>query len=99
MAQHKGKKAVIISDIKSDSIEQAIFILRSTAVSPVYKSKKQNLPGKGIVSEAQEIINNYIKATESPKSFRKNLSGKLITLISALLATAAATVSVIIYFL
>lgn len=57
MTEKKGKRAVIINDIKSNLIEQAIFILRAedTAVT-AYDG--------GIVAEAQEIINNYIKRVE-----------------------------------
>ena len=57
MTDRKGKRAIIINNIKSDSIEQAIFILKPSAES------RPN-SGGGIVAEAQEIINSYIKTME-----------------------------------
>ncbi len=62
MTEHNGKRAVIISNIKSSSIEQAIFILRT----PPFDSGSNGAP-VGIVAEAQEIINNYINKMEKNK--------------------------------
>ena len=62
MTEHNGKRAVIISNIKSSSIEQAIFILRT----PPFDGGSDGAPG-GIVAEAQEIINNYINKMEKNK--------------------------------
>ena len=62
MTDSRGKRAVIISNIKSNSIEQAIFILKSPdACTDV---------GSNIVAEAQEIINNYIKKVERATPLR-----------------------------
>ena len=58
MLDKNGKRAVIISNIRSNSIEQAIFILKSNDAEPIKDV------GSGIVAEAQEIINNYIKKVE-----------------------------------
>ena len=58
MTEKKGKRAVIISNIKSNSIEQAIFILKSPAYDASFDA------GSGIVAEAQEIINSYINTIE-----------------------------------
>ncbi len=57
MTKQSGKRAVIISNIKSDSIEQAIFILKT----PQYE---QSCAGGSIVAEAQQIINSYIMTME-----------------------------------
>ncbi len=56
MTERKSKRAIIISNIKSESIEQAIFILKATAETAA--------SGGGIVAEAQEIINSYINTIE-----------------------------------
>lgn len=56
LTDKRGKRAVIINNIHSDAIEQAIFILKSESV--------KNRPGVGIIAEAQGIIDNYIKMTE-----------------------------------
>ncbi len=60
MTDRKGKRAVVINNIKSGSIEQAIFVLRNSA----YESGGS--AGSAIVAEAQEIINNYISLVEGP---------------------------------
>ena len=57
MTDRKGKRAVIINHIASESIEQAIFILKP--------QRSENLDvGQSIVAEAQEIINSYIMRVE-----------------------------------
>ena len=66
MSGGKGKRAVIINNINSGTIEQAIFILKSPAC-------EQNVsPGSVIVAEAQEIINSYISRIEGGQYSRKN---------------------------
>jgi len=49
-----AKKVVIINNIKSGEIEQAIFIL---------KGKTEEVPDSTIIEEANEIIKNYIRHT------------------------------------
>jgi len=53
LTNKSAKKVVIISGIKSDNIEQAIFILKDSGYIPFQKS---------IVDEADEIIQNYTRA-------------------------------------
>lgn len=67
MTEKKGKRAVIINDIKSNMIEQAIFILRTEDTA----ARIDN--GSGIVAEAQEIINNYIKRVERANPLKSRL--------------------------
>lgn len=69
MTEKTGKRAVIINNIKSGSIEQAIFILKT----PVFE---KNGVGSGIVAEAQEIINSYINTIEGVRPERRD--GRLI---------------------
>ncbi len=84
------RQVVIINDIKSENIEQAIFILRN-------KTKGKETPSD-IVLEAERIINSFIScgtnkdksATEqelamirSPKSRRDVIIGGLLWLASA----------------
>lgn len=81
MAERRGKRAVIISNIKSDSIEQAIFILRSTSAEPTAAAV-----GRGIVEEAQEIINNYINTVEIPEAAERCGRNRRIAAVLAVLA-------------
>ena len=79
MIDKKSRRVVIINNIQSDTIDQAIFIL---------KSDKSDVRAKGcdanIAKEAQTIINNYIrqverlKATQPHSSFKKNTAGRKI---------------------
>lgn len=52
MTSKSAKKVVIINDIKSTSIEQAIFIL---------KDKEGIEFGESILDEANKIVQNYIR--------------------------------------
>ena len=52
MTAKSSRRVVIINNIKSDKIEQAIFIL---------KGNNLQKPDKGIIKEAQDIIDDYIK--------------------------------------
>ena len=66
MAQENSKQVVIIKDIKSNFIEEAIFILKNNVnQSHVIKSTvgiQNNLYNSdAVIQEAQNIIDNYIK--------------------------------------
>ena len=50
MTTRFSKHAIIIDNIKSESIQQAIFIL---------KAKKGNAIDRDIVAEAQDIVDRY----------------------------------------
>lgn len=59
MIAKSSRRVVIINNIKSDKIEQAIFILRGGA---------DQKPDRFIVREAQEIIDNYMRRIEGEKN-------------------------------
>lgn len=64
MTDKKSRRVIIINNIQSGTIDQAIFILKS--------DKSDVLPAGADVSianEAQNIINNYIRQVEHHKSF------------------------------
>ncbi len=61
MTDKKSRRVVIINNINSDSIDQAIFILKSDPATP---SREVN---SSIVKEAQSIIDNYIRQVERLK--------------------------------
>lgn len=95
MAENRGKRAVIISNIKSQSIEQAIFILKS----PNCASTNRPRGGKSIIAEAQDIINSYIRSVEEPELAAKRKSSRRITVFSAIIAMCAAAISLFLYFI
>ena len=63
MTDRKSRRVVIINNINSDTIDQAIFILKSDK-----KDAQLSKSADGdIVREAQNIINNYIRQVERLK--------------------------------
>lgn len=94
MTDRTGKRAVIISNIKSNSIEQAIFILKS------HPCEVPTSAGSGIVAEAQEIINSYINTIEKnrPENRRRRRRAvrKAALFSGAVLCLAAAACAVLI---
>lgn len=61
MTDKKSRRVVIINNIKSDSIDQAIFILKASA----QEGPKINAR---VVQEAQDIIDSYIRQVEFVKT-------------------------------
>lgn len=94
------RQVVIINDIKSDSIEQAIFILRDRK-----NNKEKSIDtSSDIVLEAERIINSFLCCSDKnngvfaavkkpPKSRREVIIGGLLWLASA---TAVVGLSVLI---
>ncbi len=89
MTAKSSRRVVIINNIKSDKIEQAIFILRGSNLQK---------PDRGIIKEAQDIIDDYVRrigggnALPIPPEFpsgggrRKRIGAGLVTImVSALL--------------
>lgn len=81
MTDRKSKRAIIISNIKSESIEQAIFILKATAETAAAS-------GGGLVAEAQEIINSYIKTIEGAGAREKKKNKRFAAVIMGGFAAA-----------
>ncbi len=61
MTDKKSRRVVIINNIDSANIDQAIFILKSDSASP------QKAVNASIAKEAQTIIDNYIRQVERIK--------------------------------
>lgn len=90
MTDKKSRRVVIINNIDSDTIDQAIFILKS--------DKRDALPARAnnsVAYEAQRIINNYIrqveriKITNSAPSPRKHRGMTRIASLAAAIAAFA----------
>lgn len=88
MTDKKSRRVVIINNIDSDTIDQAIFILKS--------DKHDCLPARAnntVAYEAQRIINNYIRQVErikitnaAPRKERRGALPKAAALAAALAA-------------
>lgn len=97
MIAKSSRRVVIINNIKSDKIEQAIFILRGGT---------EQKPDRFIVREAQEIIDNYIRRIEGDKGgygFEESeempilkRKGKRRPVLKAVLAAAVLLASIVI---
>ena len=60
MTERKSRRVVIINNINSETIDQAIFILKSDRGDIMLSGGKNT----DIVREAQKIIDNYIRQVE-----------------------------------
>lgn len=63
MTDRKARKVLIINNIKSDTIDQAIFILKGDS-----GLKKSAVLDTNVAAEAQEIIDRYIRQVERLKT-------------------------------
>lgn len=83
MTDKKSRRVIIINNIQSGTIDQAIFILKS--------DKSDVLPAGAdisIANEAQNIINNYIRQVEHHKSRIQKKSRRFPGWLKFLAATA-----------
>ncbi len=101
MTDKKSRRVVIINNINSDSIDQAIFILKSDSSAP---SKEVD---SGIAKEAQSIIDNYIRQVErikdgypsciTEKSHKGNFSRILLLMLAAISVVCIGLVLTVFY--
>ncbi len=63
MTDRKSRRVVIINNINSETIDQAIFILKSDKKDAVISRGRET----DIVCEAQSIINSYVRQVERLK--------------------------------
>ncbi len=62
MTDRKARKVLIINNIKSETIDQAIFILKGDT-----GTKSQTHLDKSVATEAQAIIDRYVRQVERLK--------------------------------
>lgn len=63
MTDKKSRRVVIINNINSETIDQAIFILKSDKKDSAFPANRDT----DIVREAQDIISNYVRQMERVK--------------------------------
>lgn len=87
MIDKKSRRVVIINNIRSESIDQAIFILKDPSIKA-----SSTFSEKEIVSEAQDIIDRYMRQVERLKypqnSKKAQKKGGLSTLMTVALTAA-----------
>jgi len=69
MTDRKSRRVVIINNINSETIDQAIFILKSDKSDTRINGTRET----DIVFEAQNIINSYVRQVER---LRSGMTGK-----------------------
>ena len=69
MLDKKSRRVVIINNIQSDTIDQAIFILKN-------QKSTRFVPQNNIVNEAQSIINQYMHQVERLKPLNRHRTKK-----------------------
>lgn len=95
MLDKKSRRVVIINNIQSDTIDQAIFILKNQKAA---NCSKQN----NIVHEAQTIIDQYIRQVDRLKPIHGQHTAKKRnrkrSFASSVLAIAAVAVFILLIF-
>ena len=91
MKDKKTKKVVIINDINSDTIEQAILILKNNGIATATTA------GQHIVREAGNVINSYIKTIEKGNNKLKKSHKKSFALAIVLTLAAITTFGLSVY--
>lgn len=78
MVNNKLKNIIVLKGMASNVVQEAIVILKPNIefekCNSVYKNKENtmfNTKKKSVVSEAEYVINNYIKEIETTNSKRK----------------------------
>lgn len=78
MVNNKLKNIIVLKGMASNVVQEAIVILKPNIqfekCNSLYKNKENNLfntKKKSVVSEAEYVINNYIKEIETTNSRRK----------------------------
>lgn len=86
MTDKKSRRVVIINNIKSDTIDQAIFILKDEV-----RAKGVSFSDINASVEAQEIINSYVRQVErlKAKPAVKKKKAKFPALVLVLLAATS----------
>ncbi len=86
MLDKKSRRVVIINNIQSDTIDQAIFILKNQKAA-------RCTPENNIVHEAQAIIDQYIRQVERLKTIhgqaKTNRRDRKPSVLMTAMATAA----------
>ena len=77
----KTKKAIILNNISSPYIQQAIIILKDNNLS-------DSLPESHILAEAEKVVSDYLhKGTFYPKDTKKKKNSRLKTALVLLIAS------------
>ncbi len=65
------KNIIVLKDLPSNIIDEAIVILKDNKIKKKEKSENEFI-NTNIISEAQNVISEYIERLEKPKKERQN---------------------------
>lgn len=67
------KNIIVLKDLPSNIIDEAIVILKDNKIKKREKSENENeFINTNVISEAQNVISEYIEKLEKPKKERQN---------------------------
>lgn len=98
------KNIIVLKDLPSNIIDEAIVILKDNKIKKREKSENASeFMNTNVISEAQNVISEYIERLERPKKERQNekkllLKYKKLQILS-ILATGGMILSILINFL
>lgn len=98
------KNIIVLKDLPSNIIDEAIVILKDNKIKKKNKEENSNAStNTSIIKEAQYVISEYIEKIERPKKEKKNEKQLLLKYkkmqIFSILLTGMMIVSVIINFI
>ena len=98
------KNIIVLKDLPSNIIDEAIVILKDNKIKKREKSENENeFINTNVISEAQNVISEYIEKLEKPKKERQNekkllLKYKKLQILS-ILVTGGMILSILINFI
>ncbi len=98
MQTDKMKNMIVLKDIPSNIIDEAIIILKDNKKKTTSSVLNNDLEKRNIVQEAELIINNYVSQYENRNDYYKNkieLKYKRLKIISIILVLAVCVMSMI----
>lgn len=92
------KNIIVLKDLPSNIIDEAIVILKDNKIKKKEKSENEFI-NTNIISEAQNVISEYIERLEKPKKERQNERKLLLKYKKLQILTILITGAMIISFL
>ncbi len=78
MTKYSDKKIICVKGLSSNVIEEAIFILKSNVVNNEFAPIEESRSREIILSEAEEIIEEYVQKIQDGEEVEKNnIQGKI----------------------
>ena len=93
MTYGKSRNVIVVKNINSSYVEQAILILKKETDSKEYYGS-----GENIVLEAQRIIDQYVQNQQNRKQSKKGHSLRFLSICSAATLLLSITIFILLKF-